>query len=230
MKKSDRLFQIIQILRQKRRVITAATLAELMEVSERTIYRDIANLISSGVPIEGEAGVGYMLREGYDLPPLMFNEEEIEALTLGARIVSSWADNQLAGAARSVLQKVEMVLPSELQALVDESVLFVPPVSFEATETMNVLRRSIKEKRKIRFSYIRKDGTGTIRTVRPLCMAFFPPTWLLAGWCELRQEFRNFNINSISELVITDEPFKEEEGRSLGAFLQMVQCESSSTS
>lgn len=223
MKKSDRLFQIIQILRQKRRVITAATLAELMEVSERTIYRDISNLIQSGVPIEGEAGVGYMLRAGYDLPPLMFNEEEIEALTLGARIVSSWADNQLAGAAQSVLQKVETVLPSELQSLMDQSVLFVPPVSFRAAETMNVLRKAIKEKRKICFDYVRKDGLASSRTVRPLCMAFFPPVWLLAGWCELRNEFRNFRIDKITNLELCDEHFTEEEGRSLDCFLKQFE-------
>lgn len=222
MKKTERLFQIIQILRQKKRVITAQTLAELMEVSERTIYRDIASLIESGVPIEGEAGVGYMLREGYDLPPLMFNEEEIEALVLGARIVNNWSDNQLAGAAQSVVRKVESILPEELKPLVDNSILFVPDISFKSTATMNKLRVAIKLKRKISFSYIRKDKTKSTRTVRPLCLAFFPPVWLLAGWCELRNEFRSFNIASISDLEVTNDTFQDSEGKSLNEFLAMV--------
>lgn len=225
MKKSDRLFQIIQILRQKKKVITASSLAEILEVSERTIYRDIANLIQSGVPIDGEAGVGYLLRAGYDLPPLMFNEDEIEALVLGARIVSSWSDNQLAGAAHSVLAKVEEVLPEDLKKHVLDSVLFVPNVTFKSNETMNAIRKAIKESRKIKFSYVRKDGTPSTRAVRPLCLAFFPPQWLLAGWCELRQEFRNFNITSISDIEILDETFTEEAGKSLDEFLSMVKRE-----
>ncbi len=205
-------------------MITASALSEIMEVSERTIYRDIANLIQSGVPIEGEAGVGYILRSGYDLPPLMFNEEEIEALVLGARIVNSWADNQLAGAAQSVLSKVESVLPDGLQQLMTDSVLFVPDVSFKSTEIMNRLRGAIKEKRKVRFSYVRKDGLESERTVRPLCLAFFPPTWLLAGWCELRGEFRNFKLSMITTLEVLDETFQEESGRSLSEFLEIVSC------
>lgn len=222
MKKTERLFQIIQILRQKKRVITAQTLAELMEVSERTIYRDIASLIETGVPIEGEAGIGYILRNSYDLPPLMFNEDEIEALVLGARIVNSWTDNQLAGAAQSVVRKVESILPEELQSLIDDSVLFVPDVSFKSTATMNTLRNAIKLKRKVSFSYVRKDKTKSERIVRPLCLAFFPPAWLLAGWCELREEFRSFNIASISDIKLTSESFQETPGKSLSEFLEIV--------
>lgn len=223
MKKTERLFQIIQILRQRKKVITAATLADLLEVSERTIYRDIAQLIDSGIPIEGEAGVGYILRSGYDLPPLNFNENEIEALVLGARIVSSWADNQLVQAAESVLGKVEAVLPENLKKNLLNSVLFVPPTAFQSEEIMHLLRMAIKESKKISFSYCRKDGVKSNRIVWPLCLAFFPPHWLLAGWCEFRQDYRSFNITAISDLTILDEEFVQQPGRNLDDFLALVQ-------
>jgi predicted DNA-binding transcriptional regulator YafY len=145
MRRADRLFEIIQFMRQ-RQLTRARDLAEKLEVSERTIYRDIADLMASGVPIEGEAGIGYVLRAGYDLPPLMFKEAEIEALVLGARIVQSWADKELAEAAGDVIAKVEAVVPEALRkymtntALLAPSMHYMEPISFDLAELRNALR------------------------------------------------------------------------------------------
>ena len=165
MRRADRLFQIVQFLRS-RRVTTARWLAERLEVSERTIYRDVRDLLASGVPIDGEAGIGYAIRRGFDLPPLMFTREELDALTLGARIVESWADPALATAARSVLSKVKTVLPDDLKNDIDAATLFSPMVRIqpEVAATMALLRQSIDNRHKITFDYTRADGEKSSRT------------------------------------------------------------------
>jgi len=154
MRRADRLFEIIQILRRKK-ATRAVDLAAILEVSERTIYRDISDMVSRGVPIDGEAGVGYILRSGFDLPPLMFNENEIEALLLGARIVQSWADPELAAAAATVMDKVGAVLPESLRQQLDLASLWAP--ANHASETIKIdqaaLRHAIRDQRKIRFTY-----------------------------------------------------------------------------
>ncbi len=223
MRRADRLFQIIQILR-RRRVTTAARLAEDLEVSERTIYRDVRDLILSGVPIEGEAGVGYALPRGFDLPPLMFTEDEIEALVLGARAVESFADPGLVKAAREVLAKVETVLPDRLKSRVEESALYsvnFHPIT-DIAEQLARLRLAVRERRKVLFAYHRADGEGSLRTVRPLCLAFMAPRWLLTGWCELRDDFRSFRIDRMTDLRVLDATFIEEPGRSLEDFFRLV--------
>ena len=188
MRRADRLFEIIQLLR-RRKLARAGDLAEALEVSERTVYRDIRDLMASGVPIEGEAGVGYILREGYDLPPLMFNEQEIEALVQGVRIVESWADPKLAEAAANVIAKVETIIPERLRRHMAETALlapadhFVEPVSVDPSE----LRRAVRGRLKIHFAYRDAEGRPTGRTVRPLALSFYGPVWLLASWCELRR-------------------------------------------
>jgi biotin operon repressor len=171
-RRADRLFEIIQHLR-RRPTTRARDLADALEVSERTIYRDIRDLMASGVPIEGEAGVGYVLRAGFDLPPLMFKEQEIEALVLGARIVESWADNELAEAASDAIAKIEAVIPERLRgymantALLAPSLHFMEPIAFDLAD----LRRAIRNRRKIRFRYTDVVGQGSERTVRPLSLA-----------------------------------------------------------
>ncbi len=223
MRRADRLFQIIQILR-RRRITTALCLAEKLEVSERTIYRDMSDLISSGVPIEGEAGVGYALPRGFDLPPLMFTDDEIEALVLGARIVRSWADPGLVKAAGEVLAKVEIVLPDRLKEKLKESTLF--SLNFdpqgETAENLALCRLAIRDRRKLRFAYEREDGQGSNRTTRPLCLAFVAPVWLLSAWCELRSDFRTFRVDRISHLSVLDVTFNDEKGKSLDDFLRRV--------
>jgi predicted DNA-binding transcriptional regulator YafY len=221
MRRADRLFRIIQLLR-RRKLARARDLAEKLEVSERTIYRDIAELTASGVPIWGEAGVGYALRGGFDLPPLMFDEEELEALMLGARIVETWTDPALAEAAANAIAKVEAVLPERLRARMAESTLVAPayhhaePISVDQGE----LRRAARSRLKIQFHYRNRDGIETERQVRPLGLAFFGPVWLLAAWCELREDFRAFRLDRISELVVLEERFRPERGKTLQDFLR----------
>lgn len=221
MRRADRLFDIIQTMRRQR-LVRARDLAEKLEVSERTIYRDIHDLMASGVPIDGEAGIGYMLREGFDLPPLMFSEAEIEALVLGARIVESWADRELSAAASDVIAKVEAVVPDRLRRYMADTALLAPcerymePISFD----LAVLRRAVREHTKVRFTYTDALGDETDRTVRPLSLAFFGPAWILAAWCELRQDFRTFRLDRANQFKVLDESFPDERGKSLADFLR----------
>ncbi|MGC4001333.1 MAG: YafY family protein [Anaeromyxobacter sp.] len=221
MRRADRLFRIVQRLR-RRGVHTARALAEELEVSERTVYRDVRDLMRSGVPILGEAGVGYALPKGYDLPPLMFDEEEIEALVLGARVVQSWADRDLARAAGSVLSKVEAVLPAHLRERLLGSAVFAPAfvVPPEVAAGLGPLRGAIKDRRKVRFAYVDKEGAGSARTVWPLGLFFWGRTWSLAGYCELRQGFRNFRSDRIRELEVLEEQYERLQGRRLEDLLR----------
>lgn len=224
MRRADRLFRIVQHLRGGR-LITARILAQRLEVSERTVYRDVADLIGSGVPIEGEAGVGYVLRAGFDLPPLMFKEQEIEALVLGARIVESWGDRELAKAATDVIAKVEAVIPDRLRdymantALLAPSQHFMEPVTFDLAE----MRHAVRHRLKVHFRYTDVVGKASERTVRPLSLAYFGPIWLLAAWCELRTDFRTFRLDRIEDLSVSADRFSNEPGKTLHDFLRRKQ-------
>jgi predicted DNA-binding transcriptional regulator YafY len=221
MRRADRLFEIIQFLR-RRPLVRARDLAEGLEVSERTIYRDVRDLMASGVPIEGEAGVGYALRQGFDLPPLMFNEHEIEALVLGVRIVESWTDAELAEAAANVVAKVEAVIPERLRRHMTEIALLAPerhfaqPVAVDPRE----LRRALRHRLKVHFHYRDNEDRASARTVRPLALSFYGPIWLLAAWCELREDFRSFRVDRISSLDVLDERFPPERGKTLQDYLK----------
>jgi predicted DNA-binding transcriptional regulator YafY len=219
MRRADRLFQIIQILRRGQ-LITAQALADELEVSSRTIYRDIADLIGSGVPVEGAAGAGYLLRDGYDLPPLMFSPTELEALVLGARIIASWADAELGRAAQDVLAKVEAVLPEAHRARLDKMPLLAPGDHFEAPRRVDLaaLRRMIRERRKLELDYCDAAGRLTRRRVWPLGLFFYGPVWLLAAWCELRQDFRMFRVDRMAEAAFLDATFEPTRGRTLEDF------------
>lgn len=221
MRRADRLFAIIQLMRRNK-LVRARDLAQKLEISERTVYRDIQDLVASGVPIEGEAGVGYVLKGGFDLPPLMFTGEEIEALVLSVRIVRSWADAGLAEAADDVLAKVEAVLPARLRAYMNETPLDAPghhwaePVSVD----LAALRRAVRERLKLAFAYRDRNGGETHRTVRPLLISFFGPVWTLTGWCELRNDFRSFRLDRVSDLEVGDEVFRPEPGRTLHDYIR----------
>jgi len=221
MRRADRLFEIIQLMRRQP-LVRARDLAEKLEVSERTIYRDVRDLIASRVPIEGEAGVGYALRQGFDLPPLMFDEHEIEALVLGARIVQSWTDPKLAEAAGNVIAKVEAVIPERLRQYMAETALLAPArhraerITVDASE----LRRALRRRLKIHFHYRDSEDRPSTRVVRPLALVFYGPVWLLAAWCELREDFRSFRLDRMSELEVLDERFQPERGKTIQDFLR----------
>lgn len=231
MRRADRLFQIVQLLR-RRRITTAARLSEELEVSERTIYRDVRDLIASGVPIEGEAGVGYALPRGFDLPPLMFQDDEIEALVLGARMVESWSDPALVRAAGRALEKIEAVLPDRLRPRVAASALFAPSfhIPESATAHLAELRAAVSERRKIRFGYAREGGARSTRTALPLGLFFMGTGWSLAAWCELRVQFRSFRLDRIHDLETLDERFEDVEGRTLPDFFLYRDAEMESNS
>ncbi len=193
-----------------------------MEVSVRTIYRDIADLQASRVPIDGEAGLGYLLREGYDLPPLMFNEEEAEALALGARIVSSWGDAELAEASKAVLAKLRAVLPRDLKAQFDALGVMAPSHHYQEKVSIDLarVRRAVRNKRKIRFSYADKGGQPSKRTIWPLTLSFYGAVWTVPGWCELRKDFRVFRADRMAALEVLDERVPTDPDKNLGAYLK----------
>jgi predicted DNA-binding transcriptional regulator YafY len=220
MRRADRLFSIVQILR-RRRLVTARDLSRELEVSERTIYRDIADLAASGVPIDGEAGVGYILRAGHDLPPLMFSPAEIEALVLGARIVAKWSDDQLARAADDALAKIAAVLPDKLRDQLGQIALYAPDDRFRRPLPAEFadLRAALRDHRKVTFAYVNADGEATSRTVRPLAFLFYGAVWLMCAWCELRQDFRSFRLDRMTRIDIADARFRPEKGKTLPDYL-----------
>lgn len=220
MRRADRLFQIVSILRL-RRLTTAAQLAARLEVSERTIYRDVADLVASGVPIEGEAGVGYRLRPTIDLPPLMFTLEEIHALVLGARMVEAWGDDDLRRAARSMLDKVEVVLPEEERKVVHDSALFSLSyrMSDEVRARLLVVRHATHHRRCLALEYQDESGSTSARVVRPLGLFFWGPTWTLAAWCEMRQDYRNFRLDRVVRLEALERTFELASPVTLGEFV-----------
>lgn len=220
MRRADRLFSIIQILR-RRRLATAGRLSRELEVSERTIYRDIADLMASGVPIDGEAGIGYILRAGHDLPPLMFTPAEIEALVLGARIVAKWSDPELARAADDALAKIEAVLPDRLRDHLGQIALYAPDDHFREPlpKEFGELRAALRDHKKVEFTYKAPEGESTRRTVRPLAFLFYGAVWLMLAWCELRQDFRSFRLDRMTGIAITPARFKPERGKTLPDYL-----------
>ena len=217
MRKADRLFRIVEYLKARQRAVTAETLAAELEVSVRTIYRDVADLCHSNVPIVGEAGVGYMLDRDYTVRPLTFDVDELDALALGAQMVGSWGDRDLARAAKRAVDKIAAVLPDTLRADMLQAALFAPPS--QAREPIRVdfaaVRRAIRTRHKLTFHYKALNGNKTRRTVRPLCLAFFGPVWLLAAWCETRRDFRNFRLDRMSRLATSAESFRDEPGKRL---------------
>lgn len=215
-RKSDRLFRIVTLLQGRRTALTAARIADALEVSMRTVYRDIQDLMLSGVPIVGEAGTGYMLDRRYHLPPIGFDDEEIECLVLGMAMVGSWTDAHTAGVARRTLDKLRGTMGAAQRDALASVALFAPesaakpPWSVDFSE----IRRCIRIRMKIEIAYADEQGAPTERRVRPLALAFFGPVWVLTGWCELRNDFRNFRLDRIGRLGV-DEPFRDEPGKTL---------------
>ncbi len=221
MRRADRLFRIVQVLRAGR-MTTARRLAEKLQVSERTIYRDVRDLQLSGMPIEGEAGIGYLLRTDFDIPPLMFNRTEIEALVLGARMVRAWGGHEQGEAAAQALTKIEAVLPADLRDRVDQTLLFalnfkVDPQTKASVDTLN---RAAGEHKFVEFDYVREDGEQSHRRVRPLGLYFWGGVWTLATWCEMRKDFRSFRVDRLAKLTVLDKIFPNDAKKSLQAFIE----------
>jgi predicted DNA-binding transcriptional regulator YafY len=226
MRRADRLFRIVQLLRGGR-LCTARTLAERLEVSERTIYRDVSDLQLSGTPIEGEAGVGYRLRKEFDLPPLMFTSQEITALVLGARMVKAWGGAEGVTAAESALARIEAVLPPELGARLDRILLFAPDYYIPQSdrERVDIIHEACVARHPLTFYYKREDGTESKRTVRPLGLYRWSSSWTLASWCDLRNDFRTFRIDRMDEIAVAKATFEDRPGQTLTDFLAKVRAE-----
>jgi len=223
MRRADRLFQIIQLLR-KDRVVTAREIADKLEVSERTIYRDMQDLSLSGVPISSEAGSGYRLLPGFHLPPLMFNEEELSALLIGVRMVQAWTDQGLASAATQAMIKIESAVPEHLRDELAREDILVPDFGVDprVAKRMQLLRVGIKEQQKIEFNYRREDGQPSVRIVHPLGLFYWGKVWTLTAWCELRDEFRNFRLDRMTHVSLLEEVFELLPGRTLQDYLRTV--------
>jgi predicted DNA-binding transcriptional regulator YafY len=208
MRRADRLFQMIEVLRRSRRPVTAAAIAAELEISVRTVYRDVADLLGQRVPIRGEAGLGYVLEAGFDLPPLMLTPDEIEAAVLGAQWVSRQADAELALAANSLLAKIGAILPERLQPYLLEPVTVMPPRCERIRDIdLPALRRHIRKGGKILLEYRDEQERASERVVWPVAIAYLDMVRLLAGWCELRQDFRHFRTDRIVAMTLLEQRY-----------------------
>lgn len=223
MRPADRLFQIVLAL-GRGRVITARYLAEHLGVSERTIYRDIQDLMLSGVPIDGEAGVGYRLRRGFQVPPLMFDTAELQALVFGVRVAQAYGDPEMARAADRVLSKVDAVLPDRLRGELESERLVVPPRSLPpgASEMLGEVREAINRRVRLFLDYRDANGASTERIVWPLSLLYWGQTWTLGAWCELRQAFRSFRVDRIAASRSLASTFPDEAGKRLQDYFAAV--------
>ena len=219
MRRADRLFLIIHALQGRRMALPARRLADSLGVSLRTVYRDVADLQTSGVAIEGEAGVGYLLRKGSDIPPLMFTAEELESLVVGTRFVRAFAGERLTRGAQSAMLKIDAVLPAELRGRAERSRVFVPQRWFEARSgVIDALHEAIAARRVLEIEYRDHAGEVSLRQVEPLCLACWGHVWTLGAWCRLRLGFRNFRPDRM-QFAATGEIFAETRERGLDAYL-----------
>ncbi len=207
MRRADRLLQIIQILRRESRPVSGRAIAEELEVSLRTLYRDMVALEATGVPIRGEAGVGYVLEPGYDMPPLIFTGDELEAVMLGLRIVEKRGDQMLSRAARDTVAKIAAVLPPALRQEFVDVPLFAPGFEPYPPERIDVaeLRAALRSGRRVEILYQVPERAPERRRIWPIVLAFFQHARVLAAWCELRQDFRNFRTDRILEMAVLDD-------------------------
>ena len=216
MRRADRLFHIIQLIRG-RRLTTAAWLAQRLEVSERTIYRDVADLQAQGVPLEGEAGVGYRLGAGFDLPPMMFTQDEAKALVASVRMAQAWMDPALAQSAQDALGKILSVLPVDARVAAEALAVYAPygGLPEPAQRTLQTLREAVQERQKVFINYRDLSEKASERTLRPLGCFYWGKVWTLAAWCEHREDFRSFRVDRVSYVRRLDVRFRDEPGRTL---------------
>jgi predicted DNA-binding transcriptional regulator YafY len=223
MRRADRLFQLLQLMRG-RRLSTAEWLAQRLEVSTRTVYRDVAALQAQGVPIEGEAGVGYRVARDYNLPPLMFTAEQAQALVASVRIARNRLDPALAAQADEALSKILSVLPLDSRTAADRLALHSAgqPHGAVDLDRLGQLRRAIETRRVVRLDYADVQGRPSSRWLRPLACFYWDAVWTLSAWCELRDDFRQFRIDRIQQLDITERTFVDEPGRTLADLFRQI--------
>ncbi|WP_133140297.1 helix-turn-helix transcriptional regulator [Legionella genomosp. 1] len=210
MSRTQRLLELLQILRQHRYPVSGKLLAENLGISLRTLYRDIATLQSQGADIEGEPGLGYILRPGFMLPPLMFSEEEIEALVLGSRWVAKRADHKLKLAATKALTKISSVLPPDLRQQLESSGLLVGPAKTQSNDDYeSLIRHAIRKEFKLKMTYSDVNEESSTRIIRPLALGFFDNSRILIAWCELRNDFRHFRSDRISSLSLIETGYQQ---------------------
>ncbi len=225
MRRADRLFRIVQYLRG-RRLTTAAFLAGRLGVSLRTVYRDVRDLSLSGVPIEGEAGVGYRLKAGFDVPPLMFTLNEIEALAIGARMVEAWGGPVLAESARTAIEKIVAALPADRRLAVERTRLYAPGfhVDGKAMQQLEAVRAAIGARQVLRLDYRDAGGKSSAREIWPLALYFWGGAWTIGAWCESRDDFRNFRVDRIAALAALERRYPDQPGRSLADYVRAMQA------
>jgi len=226
MRRADRLFRLVQLLRG-RRLSTAAWLAAKLEVSARTVYRDVADLQAQGVPIDGEAGVGYRMRAGFDLPPLMFTEDEAKALVAAVRLAQPRLDVALARHADDALSKILAVLPAAARAAAESLAVYAPSIAPDdpTRQRLEVLRVATEARHKLHLVYRDVHGRRSERSVRPLGCFYWGSVWTLAAWCEARDGFRSFRVDRIDELQVSDERFRDEAGMTLADLFRQVDAQ-----
>lgn len=212
--------KLVHYLRRMRQAVTAQRIADEFGICKRTVYRDIQDLINAGVPIFGEAGVGYVIDKKYHMPPVMFEPGELEAIGLGISMVRNWTDQRFAAQAVSAMEKIQAVLPENLLSELEQLTLFSQPSNARIPWQVDFsdLRECIRRRQKIEFAYRDLKQQTSTRKVRPLALVFFGPVWLLTAWCESRQSFRNFRLDRISELTLCDETFADEKDKNLQAY------------
>ncbi|WP_338518564.1 helix-turn-helix transcriptional regulator [Alteromonas gracilis] len=225
MRKAERLNEIVHYLRRMHRATTARVLADTFEVSERTIYRDIQDLMDTGIPITGEAGVGYLIDKTYHLPPIMFDADEIEAIALGIGMVSNWTDDTFAEKAKSAYRKIQATLTAPMLHELTQISTFSAPSHYKIPWEVNFteVRECIRQKQFVSFCYIDLKERITKRTIRPLALISFSPVWLLTGWCEKRANFRNFRLDRISQFSAEGKRFRDEKGKTLADYLALTE-------
>ncbi len=227
MRRADRLFSIVQMLRG-RRLTTAKQLADRLQVSERTIYRDIQDLSLSGVPILGEAGVGYVLKKGFDVPPIMFDYEEVEALLIGARMVGAWGSTILSKSAERAMEKIAAVLPENRRMAMDATQIYAPNfhVDRQIGERFELMRNAVRSRSFTSIQYETEDKKISHRRIRPLALHFWGERWTVAAWCELRNDFRTFRLDRMHEVIVSADIFANDVGMTLADYLRKVSAES----
>ena len=228
MRRADRIFHLIQLIRG-RRLTTAAWLAQRLEVSERTIYRDVADLQHQGVPIEGEAGVGYRLGAGFDLPPMMFTHDEAKALVASVRMAQVWLDPVLARGAQEALGKIISVLPVEARVAAEALAVYAPQGGLpeHVQRTLQTLREAVQARDKVFIHYRDLGDNPSERTLRPLGCFYWGKVWTLAAWCEHRNDFRSFRVDRVTYVRRLEERFRDEPGRTLADLARLEASQAS---